>query len=150
MKQRPEIEIRKALPQDIKNIARLENIYFSAPWSEKQIEDQINKSSAVFLAADYEKDFAGYVSADIVAGECYINNIAVDAVFQRQGVAQSLLNELISFCKKNNCIFVTLEVRKSNFPAIILYEKTGFVYAGERKNFYSRPDENALIYTLNF
>ena len=47
-----------------------------------------------------------------------------------------------------NADFVTLEVRKSNGPAIRLYEKCGFEKAGERKNFYSTPTEDALLYTL--
>ena len=39
----------------------------------------------------------------------------------------------------------TLEVRKSNKAAISLYEGLGFKMAGERKNFYDNPTENAII-----
>ena len=39
-----------------------------------------------------------------------------------------------------------LEVRKSNVAAIALYEKAGFTRVGERKNFYTRPREDALLY----
>ncbi|MBQ5323960.1 MAG: hypothetical protein J6J58_00770, partial [Oscillospiraceae bacterium] len=42
-----------------------------------------------------------------------------------------------------------LEVRESNNPAIKLYEKLGFEFLGARKNFYSNPKENALIYKLD-
>jgi ribosomal-protein-alanine N-acetyltransferase len=42
-----------------------------------------------------------------------------------------------------NSIF--LEVRESNSPAIGLYKKFGFVKISIRKNFYSFPDENAVV-----
>jgi ribosomal-protein-alanine N-acetyltransferase len=38
-----------------------------------------------------------------------------------------------------------LEVRKSNLPAIKLYKKLGFVEAGIRKDFYTKPLEDAII-----
>ena len=40
---------------------------------------------------------------------------------------------------------MTLEVRKSNGPAIHLYEQAGFRVEGERKNFYESPREDAFI-----
>ena len=52
--------------------------------------------------------------------------------------------------KKRDCEFITLEVRESNSSAISLYEGAGFVKAGIRKNFYSNPPENAVLYTLLF
>ena len=49
-----------------------------------------------------------------------------------------------------NCEFITLEVRESNLGAISLYEKAGFEKVGVRKNFYSHPTENAVLYTKYF
>ena len=60
-----------------------------------------------------------------------------------------LLKNLIDFMK-NKCEFISLEVRKSNIPAIKLYEKFGFEKVGTRKDFYRKPQEDALIYTLFF
>ena len=58
------------------------------------------------------------------------------------------VNHLIMQSQFEDALFVTLEVRKSNENAIALYEKCGFKKIGERKNFYSKPTEDALIYTL--
>jgi len=43
--------------------------------------------------------------------------------------------------------FLTLEVRESNVAAAALYEKMGFQRVGVRKNFYSAPQENAVLMT---
>ena len=44
--------------------------------------------------------------------------------------------------------FLTLEVRKSNAPAIALYAKHGFQEVGCRKHYYEKPKEDALLMTL--
>jgi len=41
-----------------------------------------------------------------------------------------------------------LEVRKSNREAISFYEKFNFKLIGERKDYYTDPVEDALIYKL--
>ena len=40
------------------------------------------------------------------------------------------------------CTSVFLEVRRSNAPAIALYEKLGFTSVGIRKNYYDSPRED--------
>ena len=61
---------------------------------------------------------------------------------KRKGFAQLLLTDTLAQLDLP-CI---LEVRESNTGAVKLYEKLGFVLIGSRKNFYSGPRENALIY----
>jgi ribosomal-protein-alanine N-acetyltransferase len=40
---------------------------------------------------------------------------------------------------------ISLEVRASNLAAITLYEQSGFVCVGRRRNFYRQPTEDALV-----
>lgn len=139
-------EIVKAQLCHVPFIAKTEAENFHAPWTPEQISDEILKENALFLVALLDEEPAGYISGDIVAGEVYINNIAVSEKFRRQGVGKALLSEFVSQLRDND--FITLEVRVSNAPARSLYEKLGFENLGERKNFYSCPTENACIYTL--
>ena len=39
----------------------------------------------------------------------------------------------------------TLEVRRSNEPARLLYERFGFTVAGVRRGYYTKPVEDALV-----
>ena len=43
----------------------------------------------------------------------------------------------------------TLEVRRSNTPALRLYAKAGFSEAGVRRNYYTQPVEDALVLVRN-
>jgi ribosomal-protein-alanine N-acetyltransferase len=36
-------------------------------------------------------------------------------------------------------------VRRSNVPALKLYEKFGFTVSGVRRGYYTHPDEDALV-----
>ena len=111
------------------------------------MKSERNNAFARFFVATYAGEIAGYVGAHNVLGEVYITNVAVFEKFRRKGVAKKLIDALLESAKAENGNFVTLEVRKSNIPAVSLYEKCGFEKVGERKNFYEKPRENAVLMT---
>lgn len=133
----------------IKEIARLEEICFSEPWSEEGILEAYRLGTK-FFAAEADKKLIGYIGIKAVIDEGYITNIAVFPEFRRRGVAKALLNKVFEFAKEKGLSFVSLEVRPSNTEAVSLYEKTGFREEGRRKNFYRLPLEDALIMTKRF
>ena len=57
----------------------------------------------------------------------------------------SRLRELMQQAAAADFTEFTLEVRVSNAPAIALYHKLGFHDEGIRKDFYSKPREDAII-----
>ena len=67
--------------------------------------------------------------------------IATIKEYRNKGVAQELLDKI-----KTKDIF--LEVRESNQVAINFYKKNKFKEISVRKNYYSEPNENAIIMKL--
>lgn len=130
-------------------IADLEKVCFSAPWSENVILDAM-KHGTLFFAATKNEKLLGYIGISVVVDEGYITNVAVYPEFRKKGVATALLNSVFSLAKQKKLSFVSLEVRESNNAAISLYKKMGFENVGIRKNFYDKPQENAVILTRNF
>lgn len=126
------------------DVCEIEETCFSSPWSKQDLSAQINNDTSHFIVAVDTKDKAvGYMGLQIFSGEGYVTNIAVLPKYRKQGIAQSLIQAQL----KNDMDFITLEVRKSNVPAINLYSKFGFENIGVRPNFYSNPDEDAVIMT---
>ena len=125
----------------------IETECFSHPWSKQSLEEELNNETSLFLVAKEENEVIGYIGMSIVIDEGYIFNVAVRESYRNKGVATALINELVTYGKKNNFSFITLEVRESNLPAISLYSKFGFIKAGERKDYYSNPKENAILMT---
>ena len=137
---------RSHIPQ----IAALERECFSDPWSERLLEDALFDPQACFIAAeDEEGHVLGYAGLHAVLDEGYIDDIAVAPDARRHGVASALLDVFCRFGAAN-LAFLTLEVRKSNAPAIALYEKFGFRQAGLRPGYYRHPREDAVIMTREF
>ena len=60
-------------------------------------------------------------------------------------MARLLLGELIATCRARGVREVGLEVRASNAAAQALYRTHGFRLTGLRRDYYRRPDEDALL-----
>lgn len=81
--------------------------------------------------------------------ECEIYNIAIEQEFQNRGVGSKLLSQIILVASRANTGSIWLEVRSSNRQAISFYEKNSFHKMYERKNFYSKPLESAIVMKMN-
>ena len=136
--------------EHIPQIAALERACFSHPWSEDMLREELWNDAAVIVAAEGEDGTVlGYAGLQTVLDEGYINTVAVDPRFRRQGVADELIAAFVRFGRAK-LAFLTLEVRASNAPAIALYEKHGFQEVGRRKDYYDDPKEDAILMTLEF
>lgn len=141
-----EFVITEMYAEHIFRIALLEKECFSSPWSEKAILDELNNDNSHFLVA-YSEDVLGYIGVQEICGEAYITNVAVFEKYRNHGIGRKLLRKAVEGAEKRSCEFISLEVRESNKPAVRLYESEGFEIAGMRKNFYTNPTENGIIYT---
>lgn len=129
----------------VAQIAQLEKICFSDPWSEKSVASELNNPLALWLTAVEGERVTGYIGSQTVMDETDMMNVAVHPDFRRRGIAEALVNELVARLKSRESRSLTLEVRASNLSAITLYEKLGFSQIGRRKNYYRNPREDALI-----
>ena len=129
----------------VAQIAALEKICFSDPWSERSIASELDNKLAFWLVATEGETVAGYIGSQTVMEETDMMNVAVHPDFRRQGIAEALVSGLVEHLKAMGSHCLTLEVRASNAPAIALYEKLGFAEIGRRKNYYRNPREDALI-----
>lgn len=144
------ITLKVADLNDIGNISKIESECFSEPWSENAIREFISHNENTILCAYSDNELCGYVSETKVLDEIQIANVAVSQKFRRCGIASLLIETLINKCYSQNIALMTLEVRKSNTPAIKLYEKYNFRPEGIRKNYYRNPTEDAIIMNRNF
>lgn len=137
--------IEKMQIQHVPQVAALEKQCFSDPWSEKSIASELVNDLAFWLVALEGETVAGYVGSQTVLGESDMMNIAVHPDFRRQGIAEALVDALMTELHEQGSRCLTLEVRASNEPAKQLYRKLGFIPIGKRPNYYFNPREDALI-----
>ena|SRR5215216_4729344 len=91
---------------------------------------------------------AGYIVARETAGELHINNVAVRTEYRRRGIGATLLNRVIGEARRRKATAAFLEVRSANYAAQALYEKSGFKAIARRANYYSEPQEDAVVMSL--
>lgn len=120
-------------------------------WTAAQFAEELYHPRAWQLVACHGEDsqFAGYICCRTVAGEAEILKITVIQLFRGLGVGSLLLQTAIKRMAEEGATRCYLEVRESNGKARNLYEKFGFRRIGHRKNYYSSPREDAIVYKLN-
>lgn len=139
------IEIKPLAAEHVAQIAKLERVCFSDPWSENSIASELNNRLSFWLVATCGETVLGYVGSQIVLGEADMMNLAVSPEYRRTGLGEQLVNALIKGLKERDCHCLLLEVRTSNVAAISLYQKLGFEQVGRRPGYYFHPREDALI-----
>lgn len=140
------IRIRQATEEDIAAIHEIEAACSTSPWSRGQFTEELYEDFAHLLVAEEDGEIKGFADLHIVSDDAHINEIGVREDCRRQGIGSLLMDRMISLSEEKGCVQISLEVRKSNLPAMALYESWGFTAAGVRKRFYTRPEEDG--YTM--
>ena len=132
-------------PEHVAQIAQLEKLCFSDPWSERSIASELDNPLACWLVALEGDTVAGYIGSQTVMDETDMMNVAVHPDYRRRGIAEALVTALVEVLRQKGSRCLTLEVRASNEAAKALYEKLGFSQIGRRPKYYRNPREDALI-----
>jgi [ribosomal protein S18]-alanine N-acetyltransferase len=92
---------------------------------------------------------AGFGGVWVLADEAHLTNLAVRGSYQRRGIGELMLMGIIEMATRLKSVFVTLEVRKSNYVAQNLYRHYGFHDVGVRRGYYIDNHEDALLMTTD-
>lgn len=145
--------IRVATSADLSAMMALEkHAATAARWSVEQYEALFRTSGPdrVALLIEEESRVQGFVVARVVGEEWEIENMAIAGPARRRGLGTRLFGELLGRARARGAKAVFLEVRKSNQEARALYEKWAFLESGSRKRYYKDPEEDAILYRLDF
>ena len=138
-----DLEIRRLTYADLPQVVAIERRAFPAPWSLAMFVLELSKPGGVCLAAVRDGAVCGYLVCSRYADVWHLMNVAVAPEARRQGIARALMDELLARLAPKAQI--TLEVRRSNEPALAMYESLGFRAAGVRPRYYQDNGEDALI-----
>lgn len=143
--------LRPAAVDDLDRILEIEKVAQPVgAWSRKSFEAEFEKPYSRFLVlTDDETDtkLAGYLVYWVLFEEASLQTIAVDTAFRGLGMAKQMMRSMIAEAVRQGAKRVNLEVRKSNAPALHLYQGLGFTVSQVRKQFYS-DGEDAYQMTL--
>ncbi|MGE5549242.1 MAG: ribosomal protein S18-alanine N-acetyltransferase [Bacteroidota bacterium] len=131
---------------DLDGVLEIENLAFASPWSRESFRHELTENTrAVYIVADDGTAIVGYIGMWVIFEEGHITNLAVHPNCRRQGIASRLLSELCLIAKERGVQRLTLEVRRSNIGAQLLYARHGFICSGVRRRYYRDNNEDAFI-----
>lgn len=140
----PPLDIRRLTYADMPQVIAIERRAFPTPWSLAMFVLERSKPGGICLAATRRGELVGYLVCSRYDSVWHVMNVSVEPQERRVGVATALLLELLEQIDDPGAR-LTLEVRRSNTPAIALYERFGFRSAGLRRRYYQDNGEDALI-----
>lgn len=132
--------VREMTSADISGVMALDALAFNKPWSEQFFCDELGKDYAYYITAELDGDIVGYGGIWCIYETAELIRIAVNPRYRRKGIADMIMKELFSHSESCGCERMMLEVRKSNAPAIGLYEKHGFNEISVRRGYYDGED----------
>ena len=119
--------IRQAVLQDAQQMAELDRICFSVPWSlESFVQELSVNERAMYFVAEIDGQIAGYAGLWQIVDEGHITNVAVAPQFRRQKLATAILEAFLAEGRARGIRAFTLEVRASNIAAQELTGNSGF------------------------
>lgn len=145
----PELAFRRAGAEDVPRIMEIEKDGFKHPWSRDLIERELGHPwSQVLLACEPVaggERVVGYVVFWLVHDEIHVLNVATALEARRRGIGRALMEAAEAAGRTRGARLCTLEVRRSNEPAISLYRTLGYRQVGIRPNYYAEENEDAIV-----
>jgi [ribosomal protein S18]-alanine N-acetyltransferase len=136
--------LRPATEDDLLQVVEIEKRLHKAPWGMEELKAELAKPYCQFLVmTDDETDskVMGYIVFWLMFDECNILNVVVDLPYRGMGLAKTMIRQAVNAALRKGIRKVLLEVRKSNQPAIQLYQNMKFTIIHVRKSFYSDGED---------
>ncbi|MDI6783318.1 MAG: ribosomal protein S18-alanine N-acetyltransferase [bacterium] len=144
------IQIMLMQETDLDAVVAIEAASFSDPWKRLMFATELKEIGfSTPLVVKVGDTIIGYAIFWQVLDEAHLGNFAIKPEYRRNHIGSQLLQYIIEMAQKKKVTKITLEVRQSNTTAIELYHRFGFREIAIRRNFYTKPVEDALVMMKN-
>lgn len=136
------ILLMKRIVPNIKYYPRKNLKIFMRDYSRKHLTEIYKHKDSIFLIAEEDKRFVGFLFGWNEYGVFWIDWLGVEEHHRREHIASKLLQLLEKKAKKCHKIF--LDTSCINFPAVNLYKKNGYRIEGKLKNHWLNWDYDLI------
>ena len=130
------------------HIAALEpieaDLFGAERWSAAMFWNEL-ANGHFYVVALAGTELIGYAGLSVSDSEAWVQNIAVRADQQRQGIGRALLSALLAEAERQGVRAILLEVAVDNRAAQRLYDGYGFAPVGIRRGYYQPSNTDAVV-----
>ncbi len=146
------LRFRSMRPGDEEALAALEAMVEPTPWTARDFADVLKNNWSCDVLELEDGSIGAWAVVMPNLDEAELLTIGVRPDLQGRGYGRAMLNRMIDAMRTQKRTRCHLEVRESNVRAIALYETSGYVRVGLRKNYYRTAEgrEHAVLMTLEF
>jgi len=140
------VRVRRHQPSDVPEILAIaRQSPQAAAWAEKSYVELDGDGQFAWVVESSYCVRGFLIARKVASDEAEILNLAIGVSDRRAGNATALLRTCVAELTRMGIQRVFLEVRESNAPAILFYEREKFVRAGRRPGYYQNPSEAAVL-----
>jgi ribosomal-protein-alanine N-acetyltransferase len=140
-----DLVIQPATDADLDAIDEIEQHSFKSPWTRATFAEELKREWARIDVVRSGPRVIAFCDYWLVTTELHILALATHPDFRGKRIATLLLDDVLAKARATGCSLATLEVRRSNRPAIALYERAGFKTVHVRARYYQDDGEDALV-----
>lgn len=133
------LHLQKLSIDDLSSILSDCETAFPPLWRLVSYELETAVKTADYAESVRNKDgISAYLLAEITDDNCHILRLATNTAYQRQGIASSMVNDMIRLCMKTDIHHFSVNTNKKNSAAVSFYHSLNFSQVGSVFPIYHR------------
>lgn len=142
------VQIRWLIRRDMTQVLEIEQASFRHAWTEEDFLTCLRQRNCIGMVAEHDHQIVGFMIYELHKAKLRILNFAVAPWVRRMGVGAQMVQRLVDKLSQQRRKEIALEIRETNLPAQLFFQKQGFRALGVLRGHYEDTAEDA--YLLNF
>jgi ribosomal-protein-alanine N-acetyltransferase len=139
------VHIRWMIRRDMPEVLQTEQESFEYSWTEEDFLRCLRQRNCIGMVAEQGEKVVGFMIYELHKNKLHILNFAVHPGFRRFGIGAQMVAKLVSKLSSHRRTRITLEVRETNLPAQLFFQKQSFRALRVLRAFYEDSGEDAYL-----
>jgi ribosomal-protein-alanine N-acetyltransferase len=131
--------------RDMPEVLQTEQESFEFAWTEEDFLRCLRQRNCIGMVAEQGEKVVGFMIYELHKSKLHILNFAVSPNTRRGGIGCQMVAKLISKLSSHRRTRITLEVRETNLPAQLFFQKQGFRAVRVLRSYYEDTGEDAFL-----
>ncbi len=137
------VQVRWMIRRDMADVLKIEQESFEFPWNEEDFLCCLRQRNCIGMVAELEGRVIGFMIYELFQDRMHVMSFAVSAQYRRSGIGTQMIEKLINKLSQQRRTSITLEVRETNLPAQLFFQKQGFRATSVLRDYYEDTSEDA-------